>query len=58
MNAEQEKSTFLKALRDLTETLSDEIKTDDGQWTVKGFIDVYRNIYTISPRHESSLQDS
>lgn len=49
MNAEQEKSTFLNALRDLTETLGDEIKTDDGQWTVKGFIDVYRNIFTISP---------
>ena len=46
---EQEKSTFLAALRDLTETLGEEIRTDDGQWTVKGFIDVYRNIYTISP---------
>ena len=32
----------------LTDTLGDEIKTADGQWTIKGFIDVYRSIYTIS----------
>ena len=25
-----------------------EIKAEDGQWTVKGFIDIYRSIYTIS----------
>jgi hypothetical protein len=24
------------------------VSTDDGQWTVKGFIDVFRNVYTIS----------
>ena len=48
MNAEQAKASFLKALRALTETLGDEITTNDGQWTVKGFIDVYRSIYTIS----------
>ena len=48
MNKEVEKSAFLSALRSLTDTLGDEIGTSDGQWTVKGFIDVYRNIYTIS----------
>ena len=24
------------------------IATADGQWTIKGFIDLYKNIYTIS----------
>ena len=48
MSNEREKASFLEALRDLTRTLGDEIRTDDGQWTIKGFIDVYRSIYTIS----------
>ena len=48
MNKEQEKRAFLAALRSLTDTLGDEIRTEDGQWTIKGFIDVYRSIYTIS----------
>ncbi len=48
MNQEQEKADFLQALRTLIENIGNEIKTDDGQWTVKGFIDVYRSIYTIS----------
>ena len=48
INKAQEKATFLTALRSLTDTLGDEMRTNDGQWTVKGFIDVYRNIYTIS----------
>lgn len=45
---EQEKVSFLAALRGLTDTLGEAIRTPDGQWTVKGFIDVYRSIYTIS----------
>ena len=48
-NREEEKIAFLSTLRSLTTELGDEIRTEDGQWTVKGFIDVYRNIYTISP---------
>ena len=48
MNREYEKATFIEALRGLVDGLGDEIKTADGQWTVKGFIDVYRSIYTIS----------
>ena len=43
-----EKEAFLMAMRELADTLADEIVTEDGQWTVKGFIDVYRSIYTIS----------
>ena len=48
MSREQEKAGFLAALRDLTDTLGETVSTSDGQWTVKGFIDVYRSIYTIS----------
>lgn len=48
MKNEQEKVSFLAALRGLTDTLGEAIRTPDGQWTVKGFIDVYRSIYTIS----------
>ncbi len=48
MNKEREKAAFLGALQGLIENLGNEIRTDDGQWTVKGFIDVYRSIYTIS----------
>ena len=48
MTNEREKASFVEALKRLAQTLGDEIITDDGQWTVKGFIDVYRSIYTIS----------
>ena len=48
VSREEEKSAFLASLRSLTGELGDEIRTNNGQWTVKGFIDVYRNIYTIS----------
>ena len=48
MSKDEEKSAFLEALRGLIESMNDDIRTDDGQWTVKGFIDVFRNIYTIS----------
>ncbi len=46
MNAK--KSEFEKALRDLSATLSAYASTADGQWTVKGFIDTFKNVYTIS----------
>lgn len=49
VSREEEKGAFLSALDGLTAELGDEIRTEDGQWSVKGFIDVYRNIYTISP---------
>lgn len=48
-NREEEKDVFLSALRSLTAELGDEIRTESGQWTVKGFVDVYRSVYTISP---------
>ena len=42
------KETFKKALLQFVEQLKDYVATDSGEWSVKGFIDVYRNIYTIS----------
>ena len=42
------KTEFEVALRDLSKTLTSHVSTDDGQWTVKGFIDTFRNVYTIS----------
>ncbi|MCB9419444.1 MAG: restriction endonuclease [Ardenticatenaceae bacterium] len=35
-------------MKAFVESLDSVISTNDGQWTVKGFIDVHKNIYTIS----------
>jgi hypothetical protein len=45
---EQLKAEFKQALTEFVETLKRHVSTEDEQWTVKGFIDVFRNIYTIS----------
>ena len=42
------KAEFETSLKTFAETLTKHVSTDDGQWTVKGFIDTFRNIYTIS----------
>ncbi len=42
------KNEFKQVLRKLAQTLSGHVATEDQQWTVKGFIDVFRNVYTIS----------
>lgn len=48
MKNEHEKSAFAAQLKEFADTLTDKIARDD-EWTIKGFIDVFRNIYTISP---------
>ena len=45
---EQLKAEFKQALTEFVGTFKNHISTSDDQWTVKGFIDVFRNIYTIS----------
>jgi len=45
---EQLKVEFKQTLTEFVETLKGHVSTPDDQWTVKGFIDVFRNIYTIS----------
>jgi hypothetical protein len=42
------KSTFKNQLDLFAKELRNYVSTKDGDWTVKGFIDVYKNIYTIS----------
>ena len=42
------KSDFKKELDKFADKLEKYVPTDNGDWTVKGFIDVYKNIYTIS----------
>ncbi len=39
---------FEKALGGFVEELKRYVSTDTGDWTIKGFIDIYKNIYTIS----------
>lgn len=43
----EEKQRFEKELRDFAGTLSLKIESD-GEWAVRGFIDVFKNVYTIS----------
>jgi hypothetical protein len=42
------KEEFIKLLRGTVENFEKTISTDEGNWVVKGFIDIYKNIYTIS----------
>lgn len=42
------KTEFNKSLNLFTEKLKNYVSTEYGDWSVKGFIDVYKNIYTIS----------
>ncbi len=42
------KSEFLQQVQSFAETLKEYVSTPDNQWTIKGFIDVFERIYTIS----------
>lgn len=42
------KDEFLQNLKSFVEDANGYLCSADGQWTIKGFIDIYRNIYTIS----------
>lgn len=39
---------FEASLKEFVKELQSYISTETGEWTIKGFIDVYKNIYTIS----------
>lgn len=45
---EKIKDKFIADFRNTLEILSRAVATEDMQWTIKGFLDVYRNLYTIS----------
>lgn len=42
------KEDFEHILKEFAGTLPGYVSTEDGQWTVKGFIDIFKNVYTIS----------
>lgn len=42
------KEKFCNQLKQFAAGLQNYVSTEDGQWTVKGFVDVFRNVYTIS----------
>lgn len=42
------KSEFKKELQKFANKLEKYVSTENGEWTVKGFIDIYKNIFTIS----------
>ncbi len=44
----EERKAFSAALANFVKGLAGYVSAEDGQWTVKGFIDIYRNVYTIS----------
>lgn len=48
MDSVEAKQRFAADLSGFAATLNSYVSTPDGQWAIKGFIDVYRNIYTIS----------
>ena len=39
---------FEESLNRFVEELKGYVSTETGEWTIKGFIDIYKNIYTIS----------
>lgn len=42
------KEEFKRALKELAAGLQPAVTTTDGQWAIKGFIDVFKNVYTIT----------
>lgn len=47
MQNESEKIIFIEQLKEFAKTLSLQIAQDD-EWTIRGFIDIFKNVYTIS----------
>lgn len=43
-----EQDTFRESLLGYFDALRERVSTENGDWTVKGFIDIYKRIYTIS----------
>ena len=47
-NKDAMKAEFKASLSAFVESLISYVEAHDKQWTIKGFIDVYKNLYTIS----------
>lgn len=41
------KEEFEAQLKDFVTEFDEYISTEEGEWTIKGFIDVFQNIYTF-----------
>ena len=39
---------FASKLTEFVSGLQQHVSTEDGQWTIKGFIDLFKNVYSIS----------
>lgn len=48
MDKTRAKATFAAQLEQFATGLQAYVSSEDGQWTVKGFIDIFENVYTIS----------
>ena len=48
MKKEQIKADFIESLREFANSLTEYAQTEDGQWSIKGFIDAFKNVYTVS----------
>lgn len=48
MTPENYLADFEESLNKFVEELKGYVSTETGEWTIKGFIDIYKNIYTIS----------
>lgn len=44
----QYKLEFEESLNGFVDDLKKYVSTESGDWTIKGFIDIFKNIYTIS----------
>jgi len=53
VNITDEKALFEKSFNTFVSSLTGYISSEDGQWSIKGFIDLYKNIYTIS--HDTKI---
>lgn len=47
-NKDKYKKEFQKQLNEFAETLKKYVSDNENQWTIKGFIDIFQNIYSIS----------
>ncbi len=43
-----EKEKFKSNLKGFAAEIQDYVSAEDGEWAIKGFIDIYKNLYTIS----------
>ena len=48
IDIDKEKVKFRNKLSEFVQCLKSHVSSDSNEWTIKGFIDIFKNIYTIS----------